>query len=230
MQPTSRLSPSKFWKITSLVFTLTTVLAYSSNSYLLNWLSNNEKHRTPKICSVLTWCASDSIVTCTFCKLAGDVLRNLFGLTNFKNHPEIYFHFMLQRESDWAMTSFIHTKHSWNKYHMIGVTQFVSAGWTNRVSGLHHRCALSLAPLCGRAERSGPPHTQGIVLSELLRRHHSFTSLAVGGRITITVAGPRELSLPAGGRQQWHEGVNTVEEKDGGTEGDRKKVCGVTGV
>lgn len=128
-----------------------------------------------------------------------------------------------QRESGWPIISFIHSKHSQNKYHMAGVTQFVSAGWTNRTSGLHHLWTGTLVPLCGRRKRPGPPQTQGVVLSDLLRWHHSFTALAVGGRVTLAVAGPRELTLPAGGCQQWHEGMNTVEEENGWSDKDAMK-------
>lgn len=129
-----------------------------------------------------------------------------------------------QRESEWPIIffyPFIHTKHAWNKYHMAGVTQFVSAGWTNGASSLHHGSRLFLLLLCGRPERPGPPQSQSVVLSVLLRWHHSFTFLAVRGRVTVTFAGPRELTLPAGCGQQWHEGMNTVEEKDGGTDGKK---------
>lgn len=106
----------------------------------------------------------------------------------------------------------------------------MSAGWTNRASGLRNSCALLLAPLCGGAERPGPPQTQGVVLSGLLRWHHSFASLAVGGRVTLAIGGPRELTLPAGGCQQWHEGMNTEEEKDGWNQeehgwSDKKSQC-----
>lgn len=163
MQPTSCLS--KVWKKTSLVFTLTTVLAYSSNSYLLNWLYNKVKHRTPKICSVLTWLTwlCKWQYRDQFSKLAGDMLRNLFGLSNFKNHPEIHFHFMLQRESDWAMTSFIHTKHSRNKYHMIDELNLC------QLAELTECQASTTAVLCpmlpSAAGPSGPVHHTLRVLS-----------------------------------------------------------------
>lgn len=121
--------------------------------------------------------------------------------------------------------SFIHPEHSQNKYHTAGcVTRFVSAGWTNTASGLHHHlCALLLVALGNGAERSGPPQTQGVVLPGLLRWHHGFTCLALGRRVALAVAGPGELTLPAGCRQQWHEGVNTVEEEE--MESGRKWKC-----
>lgn len=116
-----------------------------------------------------------------------------------------------KKESDWVIISFIHSKHPQNKHRMAGVTPFVSAGWTNRASGLRRRRGRLLVLLCGRAEWSSPPQTQGVVLSDLLRWHHSLTSLTVGGRVALAVARPGELPLATGGRQQWHEGMNTAE-------------------
>lgn len=68
------------------------------------------------------------------------------------------------------------------------------------------------APLGGGAERPGPPQAQGVVPPALLRRRRGVPSLAAGGRVALAVAGRRELPLPAGRRQQRHEGMNTEED------------------
>lgn len=107
------------------------------------------------------------------------------------------------------------------------VTRFVSAECSERYSGLCCCSALVLAPFSGRAKRSRPPQGQDIVLPGVLPWHHSTAPLSVRGRVTLAVAGPRELPLAAGCCQQRHEGMDTVEEeeeKDGAAEGGREKI------
>lgn len=81
------------------------------------------------------------------------------------------------------------------------------------MSVFHRCCLLLLAPLCHRAQRSGPPQTQGVVLPDLPWCCGGIASLAVRGRVTLTLFGPWELPLPTGARQQWHERMNAVEKE-----------------